>query len=70
MAGDVRVPLGEVELAGILTVPPGARGVVVFAHGSGSGRLSPRNNAVAEVLVGDGLATLLIDLLTDPEVAD
>jgi dienelactone hydrolase len=67
MASDVRVPLGEVELAGILTVPPGARGVVVFAHGSGSGRLSPRNNAVAEVLVGDGLATLLIDLLTEEE---
>src|ERR1700704_527654 len=70
MATDVRVPLGEVELAGILTVPPGARGVVVFAHGSGSGRMSPRNRAVAGVLLRAGLGALLIDLLTPDEEAE
>jgi pimeloyl-ACP methyl ester carboxylesterase len=60
---------GEVGLAGDLTVPPGARGVVVFAHGSGSGRFSPRNRAVAGELVRAGLATLLMDLLTADEEA-
>ena len=48
-------------------MPPGARGIVVFAHGSGSGRHSPRNRFVADVLVKAGLATLLIDLLTQEE---
>ena len=70
MATDVRVPLGEVELAAILTVPAAAHGVVVFAHGSGSGRLSPRNAAVADFLVQDGFGTLLIDLLTPSEEAE
>jgi putative phosphoribosyl transferase len=54
-------------LAGDLTVPPDARGIVVFAHGSGSGRFSPRNRAVTDVLVDAGLATLLMDLLTPEE---
>jgi dienelactone hydrolase len=56
-------------LDGDLTVPPDAHGIVVFAHGSGSGRFSPRNRAVANVLVQAGLATLLMDLLTAEEEA-
>ena len=55
---------------GTLTVPPGARGVVLFAHGSGSSRHSPRNRAVAAALQEAGLATLLFDLLTPGEEAD
>jgi putative phosphoribosyl transferase len=66
----VEVPIGDVELAGDLAVPSDARGVVVFAHGSGSGRFSPRNRAVAHVLVEAGLATLLLDLLTAAEEAE
>lgn len=60
-------PLG---LKGTLTIPPGARALVVFAHGSGSSRLSPRNMAVAEALNTQGIATLLFDLLTEDEEAD
>jgi pimeloyl-ACP methyl ester carboxylesterase len=63
----VRVRAGTVELQGNLRIPPAARGIVVFAHGSGSGRHSPRNRFVADVLVSTGLATLLIDLLTQEE---
>src|SRR4051812_31060781 len=63
----VRIPVGDVSLAGDLVVPDGASGIVLFAHGSGSGRHSPRNRFVAECLQGTGLATLLIDLLTEPE---
>ena len=65
----VEVDVGGVALPAILTFPPQARGVVVFAHGSGSGRQSPRNRAVADVLVQAHLATLLIDLLTPEEEA-
>jgi len=61
------IPVGGARLRGDLGVPAGARGVVLFAHGSGSGRESPRNRSVAEVLRGAGLATLLLDLLTDEE---
>lgn len=61
---------GAPELAAILGVPEGARGVVIFAHGSGSGRLSPRNNYVAERLREAGLATLLLDLLSPEEELD
>jgi putative phosphoribosyl transferase len=57
-------------LPGELAVPPSPNGVVVFAHGSGSSRLSPRNAQVARVLNQGGLATLLFDLLTDAEAAD
>jgi putative phosphoribosyl transferase len=57
-------------LPGRLTVPAGAAGVVVFVHGSGSSRHSPRNQRVASVLNGAGLATLLFDLLTPAEEAD
>ena len=63
----VRVSAGPVVLEGNLGVPDGARGVVLFAHGSGSGRHSPRNRYVARVLRKAGLATLLIDLLTEEE---
>jgi dienelactone hydrolase len=66
----IEVPVGDVRLAGGLAVPPGAHGVVVFAHGSGSSRFSPRNRAVAGVLVEAGLATLLVDLLTPEEEAE
>jgi putative phosphoribosyl transferase len=56
-----------VGLDGILELPPGAKSVIVFAHGSGSGRFSPRNNYVAGVLRSSGLGTLLFDLLTNVE---
>jgi dienelactone hydrolase len=64
---DVEVPVRDARLAGTLTVPSAPRGVIVFAHGSGSGRFSPRNRAVADALVDAGLATLLMDLLTESE---
>jgi pimeloyl-ACP methyl ester carboxylesterase len=59
-----------VGLEGELILPDGARAIVAFAHGSGSGRLSPRNQRVAEALRGAGLGTLLFDLLTEEEAAD
>lgn len=61
------VRLGSVELDGYLSVPTAASGVVVFAHGSGSSRHSPRNRYVADILNEGGLATLLIDLLNADE---
>lgn len=64
---QVRVVAGEVELAGHLAVPGEVFGTVIFVHGSGSSRHSPRNRFVAEVLNRAGLATLLFDLLTDEE---
>jgi dienelactone hydrolase len=64
------LPVDDLRLAGDLSVPPAARGLVVFAHGSGSGRFSPRNRAVAETLLDAGLATLLMDLLTPEEEAE
>lgn len=66
---DVTVPVGAVALEGALTIPVGARGLIVFAHGSGSSRFSPRNRNVARALNAAGFATLLIDLLTAPENA-
>jgi dienelactone hydrolase len=65
----VRVAAGAVTVEGNLVVPEGAAGVVLFAHGSGSSRRSPRNRAVARALQNRGLATLLIDLLTAEEEA-
>ncbi|GAA1009249.1 phosphoribosyltransferase family protein [Streptomyces thermogriseus] len=67
---EVEVVAGAVRLGGHLAVPPGATGVVVFAHGSGSGRHSPRNRFVAEGLHQGGLGTLLFDLLTEDEARD
>lgn len=61
---------GTPELAAIIGVPAEAIGIVIFAHGSGSGRLSPRNNYVAHCLRKAGLATLLLDLLTPDEEMD
>ena len=63
----VHVAAGDVQLDGDLGVPDGARGVVLVAHGSGSGRHSPRNRFVARALNDAGLATLLMDLLTPAE---
>jgi len=63
----VDIPVDDVELEGMLDVPDGAAGLVVFAHGSGSSRKSPRNNFVAEVIRERGLGTLLFDLLTEEE---
>lgn len=64
----VQVPLdSRATLDGDLAVPPDAVGLVVFAHGSGSSRHSPRNRSVAASLQGEGLATLLVDLLTAEE---
>lgn len=67
MTVPVIIRSGDGELAGDLTVPAQPVGVVVFAHGSGSSRSSPRNRAVAEVLQRSGFATLLLDLLTEDE---
>src|SRR5215204_5766890 len=64
---EVRISAGPVELEGNLDTPDGAQGIVLFAHGSGSGRHSPRNRYVAGALREAGLATLLIDLLTPEE---
>jgi dienelactone hydrolase len=65
--GEVSVASAGAELAGLLTLPDPAVGLVLFAHGSGSSRFSRRNRYVAGVLVEAGLATLLFDLLTDAE---
>ncbi|MFD7325960.1 phosphoribosyltransferase family protein [Streptomyces sp. NPDC059875] len=67
---EVRIPVTEAPVAGHLVVPEGAAGIVLFAHGSGSSRHSPRNRAVAEDLNRAGLGTLLFDLLTEEEAAD
>lgn len=66
----VFIEAGKVRLEGSLVVPEGAEGVVLFAHGSGSSRHSPRNNFVAQVLRKSGLSTLLMDLLTREEDID
>jgi putative phosphoribosyl transferase len=66
---DVQVQDGEAVLAGTLSIPEGAKGVALFAHGSGSSRFSPRNQFVAEHLQQSGLGTLLMDLLTEQEEA-
>lgn len=67
---EILIPVDDRELRGLWTVPQGARGVVLFAHGSGSGRWSPRNQAVAKHLQDAGFATLLMDLLDDEEAED
>ena len=63
----IRIPVGRAVLHGDVTMPDGARGVVLFAHGSGSSRFSPRNRLVARLLSDAGLGTVLIDLLTPEE---
>lgn len=67
---EVKIPSGRRMLCGILCLPRDAKGVVAFAHGSGSGRFSPRNQFVARVLQEAGLATLLLDLLAEEEADD
>jgi len=64
------ITIAPVGLEGLLGLPMDPTGIVLFAHGSGSGRLSPRNNFVAHALRDDGLATLLFDLLTVEEAHD
>ena len=66
----VRITRGPLSLEGVLGLPTQAIGIVVFAHGSGSGRFSPRNNFVARYLQHGRVATLLIDLLTPDEAED
>lgn len=69
-AHDVAIAAGRRKLMGILKVPADALGVVAFAHGSGSGRFSPRNQFVADMLNDAGIATLLLDLLELEEADD
>ena len=64
---DVRIPAGEAMLEGTIHLPTNASGIVLFAHGSGSSRYSPRNQYVAQVIRAAGIGTLLFDLLTPEE---
>lgn len=66
-SGDIKIAAADVHLEGTLEIPANARGLVLFAHGSGSSRHSPRNRQVARVLRNAGLGTLLFDLLTREE---
>src|ERR1700730_7161142 len=69
MQSEVKIPASDVTLDGTLTALGAARGIVLFAHGSGSSRQSPRNRFVARTLNDAGLGTLLFDLLTPDEEA-
>ena len=64
---EMKIPVGNVVVEGTLTLPPGAKGVVLFAHGSGSSRFSPRNQYVAKEFNKAKIGTLLFDLLTPEE---
>ncbi len=64
---DVRIPINKIHLEGNLYIPKGAKGIVLFAHGSGSSRFSSRNRYVAKVLQKAGIATLLFDLFSPGE---
>lgn len=66
----VHIPFEDVHIEGLLELPPEPQGIVLFAHGSGSSRHSPRNNYVARVLHDKGIGTLLMDLLTVAEDLD
>ena len=66
----VQIPVDDVHIEGMLELPANAQGIVLFAHGSGSSRHSPRNNYVARVLRDKGIGTLLLDLLTVAEDLD
>lgn len=67
---EVTISGAEIQLKGILALPSSAQGIIIFAHGSGSGRFSPRNTLVAEHLQRGGFATLLMDLLSEEETLD
>lgn len=69
MNKDLQIPFGKEHLDAILTLAKDAKGIVLFAHGSGSSRLSPRNQYVANFLAQNGLSSLLLDLLTPQEEA-
>ncbi len=64
---EIHISLGKITLEGHLAIPPKAQSIVIFAHGSGSSRFSPRNLSVSDFLLSEGLATLLCDLLTRKE---
>ncbi|WP_186754971.1 dienelactone hydrolase family protein [Echinicola salinicaeni] len=64
---EINIPIDTVILKGILTIPNNTNSLVIFSHGSGSSRLSPRNNYVADNLNTNGFSTLLFDLLTEEE---
>ena len=66
----INIPAGEVNLTGNLVIPENAKSIIIFSHGSGSSRLSPRNYYVARKLQNGGFATLLFDLLTEEEDLD
>ena len=66
----VKIPVGGIAIEGMLELPESTIGLVLFAHGSGSSRYSPRNNYVAQVLHHSGIGTLLMDLLTPEEDID
>lgn len=66
-AEEIVIQVESGSLGGILSIPENAKGIVLFAHGSGSGRFSPRNQFVAKMLQDDNIATLLMDLLTEKE---
>jgi putative phosphoribosyl transferase len=66
-SNEIQIPINSIILEGNLTIPEGAKGIVVFAHGSGSSRFSSRNRYVAQELQKEGLGTLLFDLLTAEE---
>jgi dienelactone hydrolase len=67
ISSEIRIPINSITLEGNLNIPEGAKGIVVFAHGSGSSRYSSRNRYVAQELQKEGLGTLLFDLLTAEE---
>lgn len=67
MQNDVEIKINDITLKGTIGIPPNAQGIIIFVHGSGSSRLSPRNRYVAENLQKNGFATLLFDLLTNYE---
>lgn len=67
---EISIMINGASFDGILSIPEGAQAIILFAHGSGSSRLSPRNASVAAALQRAGIATLLMDLLTEQEDAD
>ncbi len=67
IANEIEIQAGRQKMGAFLNVPPEAKGIVLFAHGSGSGRHSPRNQFVAKFLAEEGVGTLLLDLLTKEE---
>lgn len=64
---EIAIPINDIKLYGNLNIPAQTKGLVIFVHGSGSSRFSPRNNFVADVINNSGLSTLLFDLLTKEE---